>query len=255
MKDSPCSCVVVAEDYLIVAKEANLPTVPLASRTQEPTLLSRVGAWYPEVLKPMGNLAHEGGVLHRLDTETCGLVLIARNQRSFDALSKAQRALQFTKHYAALVAPASSHEGYPPYDAVDPGEGSIVVSSSFRPFGAGRKAVRPVNDRSPEHVRAKAGTKRYHTTIHGQVAATQGRSVLLCTIVEGFRHQIRCHLAWISHPIIGDRLYGGDPSPSLHLAAIAMEFPHPRTGARVRTQWEGKPDWATPVDPLLFSLW
>lgn len=244
------TCIASTPDYLVVAKEPGLPTVPLASRPAERSLLALVGARYPEILEPMGPLAHEGGVLHRLDTDTCGLVLIARTPYAFATLRKAQSAGLFIKRYAALVSDSPPPGGFPPFEASPSG----IIESRFRPFGEGRKSVRPVSDTSPAHIREKGTKRSYRTEVRELQRPPEGRRVLLCTIDEGFRHQIRCHLAWSSRPIVGDRLYGGADSNRLHLAALRMDFPDPSSGKQVRVRWEAAPDWASPVFSPEFPL-
>lgn len=235
----------VADGYLVVAKRAGVPTVPLAGQVETPTLLGAVGASYPEVLEPMGRIPHEGGVLHRLDTDTCGLVLLARNREFYDNVSKSQRSGSFIKQYIAAVHEQPAGTGYPPFTGKYSFDGDLLISSRFRPYGPGRRMVRPVTEDSSVLVRSKSGSKLYETVVHQGGANAERERLVRCTISEGFRHQIRCHLAWAGTPIVGDPLYG--TTGALKLAAIAIQFPSPCDNRVVSIRWDHPPAWTTPT--------
>jgi 23S rRNA pseudouridine1911/1915/1917 synthase len=76
----------------------------------------------------------------------------------------------------------------------------------------------------------------YRTEILSLVSAgPEGTRVLaVARLARGFRHQVRCHLAWIGLPLVGDELYGSGGDEPLALSAIALSFPDPAGGAPVR---------------------
>ena len=244
MQVPPIEFVAVTCYYLVVAKPAGIPTVPLAGEPRRTTLLSLAASRYPEILQGAGKLAHEGLVLHRLDTATSGLVLIARSADSYGSLLQSQSSGQFVKRYVAAVSHVSPAAGFPPFTCDPDRDRRLVIRSGFRPYGEGRKSVRPVTGDSPARAAGK-GTSRQYQTVAEEAFDRAGRALRICTISAGFRHQIRCHLAWSSFPIVGDALYGGEPDELLHLACTEIRFPDPITCEQVLVRWQAPFDWAT----------
>lgn len=222
-------------DYLVAWKPHGMPSAPLHAGDAG-TLLEWVVQRYPEVGSVRGHKDREGGLLHRLDTPTAGVVLLARNQVAWDAarhaaeygtFRKAYRAScadvrGFSRDYPDSVGPSAS--GTPgtrgasrtvwesgtgwPFLAtgprLEPGQSLI---SGFRAWGPGRQRVAPVEAGAPVYrseVRAiEVGPKdspRGMPTVRVEVG-----------LVRGFRHQVRAHLAWCGYPILGDSLYDGSP--------------------------------------------
>lgn len=217
--------------FLVVNKPSGLPTVPLKANPDAESLLKEVSRSYPEVLQINSPNPWEGGVIHRLDTATSGLVLIARTQAAYDFFRKAQEDGKIVKDYNAVSSSCTApSEGFPEYSYGDLYESgrTVVVSSLFRPYGKDRKEVRPVCEDSSEIIKKKAGKKLYSTEI-----TYVGDGLFRCRIRAGFRHQIRVHLAWSGHPIDGDALYGGKKAEVLKLDAFRLIFPDPETGISV----------------------
>lgn len=188
----------------------------------------------------------ERGLIHRLDNDTSGLLLIAATQDAYTALSRSQDAGLFTKSYLAATervqGNTASLHGYPPPPFPIPVhiECPIVVRSRFRAYGEGRRAVRPVTENSGMAA-AKAAARRIYETVIKMPKGIEydgtdkgGKQCVLCTTSAGFRHQVRCHLSWLDMPVAGDALYNsrfaGGP---LQFKCIALSFPHPLTGAAV----------------------
>ncbi|MDY5930954.1 MAG: RNA pseudouridine synthase [Candidatus Ornithospirochaeta sp.] len=211
-------------DTVIYWKESGIPTVPLKSSSNR-TLLDIASEDYPEVRSCHGMNEWEGGVIHRLDSLTKGIVLIARNQKAYDALMQQQKKDMIRKEYRAEVHEGRAiDEGFEPFSV----SGCIleyptVITSCFRSFGPGSKSVRPVLS-NPRY-----NTGRMYST---EVVPESGSSVI-CTITRGFRHQIRAHLAWAGYPIIGDQQYGGIPSCSFGLEAISISYIEPCSGRKL----------------------
>jgi len=247
--DKNVSVVACTTDYLVVRKPHGMPTVPLAqAASNEGTLLKAVAASFPEVLQGLSETPWEGAVLHRLDTETSGLVLFARTPSSFKVLREAQRSDLFEKHYLALTASGTTLEDAPPYRFPEVNQGlETRVASRFRPFGPKGKTVRPVDDASSRFASAKAGAWEYVTWIRLERQFSDGRCLFSCRLTRGFRHQVRCHLAWSGHALVGDALYGAIPAAWLHLTAVGLRFPDPTSGRMVSVSDEELESWAVVV--------
>lgn len=218
--------------YGVVYKPPRMHSVPLnhAGGSPPQTLLDWCARMFPETLAVRGKHPWEGGILHRLDYETQGLVLFAKTQAALDALTLQQEQGLFIKEYDALSVPSCSLplSGFPPMPP--PRKVPFIIESGFRSFGLGRKAVRPVSlDSSRGGGNRKIALDRggpYRTEI--KVTRNPGE----CTgfrirISRGFRHQIRCHLAWIGFPLLNDGLYGGIAgdalfSPEADFAPLAL---------------------------------
>ena len=206
--------VAVEEDYIVLFKESGLDTVPLKKEREKPSLLSYAGSLYPECLSVGGENYWEGGVLHRLDRPTSGLVLVARNQNFYDKMLKEQSEGRFFKYYLARTEESEIPEGFPPFPFTL--KDGLVIHSKFRKYGRGGKSVRPIDSSSPLYEK----TERMYETM---VEHIDGRDFYL-KLYRGFRHQIRCHLAWSGNAISGDVLYGGQKRDSFGLSSYCIEF-------------------------------
>jgi 23S rRNA pseudouridine1911/1915/1917 synthase len=208
--------------YAVLFKPPRVHTVPLkryaGKAGYEPSLLEWYGNLFPPVLRVQGKHPWEGGVVHRLDYETQGLVLVAKTQRALQVLAAQQEEGYIIKEYGALSTKrADLLPGFP--QAFSGGVDSCIIASGFRPYGPGRKAVRPVvfpvwdgDIRKPRKFKKISALDRgspYVTEIMVQKDASVEDTCFRLRIKRGFRHQIRCHLAWIGYPILNDTLYGG----------------------------------------------
>jgi len=247
----------MAEDYLVLYKPPLMHTVPLKAG-EGGTLLEWAGGKLPDILRVKGRKKVECGVLHRLDYGTSGLVLAARTDKFYQNLLEQQEKSLFLKEYRALCSKKplnyQNFRGFPPppasadafleglSDGISQGTGEFLIQSGFRAFGPGRKSVRPL-------VQGAVNTV-YTTKILSAERSRQGDGGIpdnnYCFKIElarGFRHQIRCHLAWLGFPIINDTLYGGEPcakSGAGHwtpagaghfaLKAVKLQFKDPKTG-------------------------
>lgn len=143
--------------------------------------------------------------VHRLDRETSGVLLFARSRHARDAVQANWSRTE--KVYAAVV------EGHP-----EPPDG--VVEAPLWEDDNLRVRVGP-------HATAKAARTRYQTVARGG-----GRSLLDVGLDTGRKHQIRAHLAWLGHPVVGDERYG-TRGPRLCLHARRLSLPHPRDGREI----------------------
>ena len=203
-----------SKDLLCFYKEGGLATVPLKSKTEGDSLLKRISLSFPEVLTVRGLNSWEGGIIHRLDTPTSGLVLCARNDETYSSLIEEQKKDRIEKRYRAEVTEKDSLlPGFPPFPYFWNDE-DIAISSFFRSYGPKGAKVRPTlyEKRSDSNV-------LYKTFVH-KISPT----LFECTIMRGFRHQIRCHLSWAGFPIIGDDKYNGEENSKLCLTSYSLSF-------------------------------
>jgi len=207
-------------DYAVVFKPAKMHSVTLKQKTGD-TLLE----WYAAQSTSAVYL------MHRLDFETHGLVLFAKNSKSYDFFKSLQNCGGFVKEYSAVCSSSVPIDGFPPPPALtrEPSpEKPLVIESYFRPFGPGRKQVRPVIEDGKKHREvAKDNGSFYRTEIIGRDG-----SFFTLRIKRGFRHQIRCHLCWIGFPILNDSIYNStsDVEAVLALRAHALFFTDPSSG-------------------------
>jgi 23S rRNA pseudouridine1911/1915/1917 synthase len=151
--------------------------------------------------------------VHRLDRETSGVLLFARSREMCEAVQANWTDAQ--KLYLAIV------EGHP-----EPPEGVVD-----QPLWQDRSLAVHVGDRPG----AKTARSRYRTRERART----------CTLLEveldtGRRHQIRCHMAWLGHPVVGDKRYGrGGPRMGLHARRLSVM--HPRLGRVLTFETEPPP--------------
>jgi 23S rRNA pseudouridine1911/1915/1917 synthase len=211
--------------FLVVDKPAGMHTAPLRAG-ETGTLLDAVISAFPDVARVPGRKEIEHGLLHRLDRETSGVVVIARTPEAFAALCQSFDDERTIKTYAAACVPAAA--GFPGRE--------ISVTSRFAPHGAGGRMVRVVLTDAPARLLRGASPAEY-TTRAVVRDERGGRALLHAAIVRGFRHQVRAHLSHAGFPIVGDSLYGAPvppgAEPRMYLHALCIELPHPETGAAV----------------------
>ncbi|WP_296323130.1 pseudouridine synthase [Treponema sp. UBA3813] len=220
--------------FLVISKPAGIPSAPLFEGDE--SLLTQAIRLFPEIKNVCGKKSVEHGLIHRIDTETSGLLLIATSQESYDALLKAQKDDKFEKFYRAEIEKipdcAGILGGFPPLpDAFSGTETKISAESSFRTFGKGGKEVRPVTQEAGRAALKKGGNRLYKTEI-----VFESEKTALCHITAGFRHQVRCHLAWCGFPVHGDKIYNpkarnlSSENHDMKFCACKIIFPHPLTG-------------------------
>ena len=222
-------------DYVVVYKPPGMHSAPLKEHEQG-TLLNIISGSYPEIALPRGRKPLEGGLIHRLDHETEGLVLFAKNQETLDYFNRLQQEGGLVKQYNAVVSgPHPVQEGFPGAPPLE--MPPFTIKSAFRPYGPGRKAVRPVMlDRIPKHKDIAYDRGGAYVTEVVEWKPIPGDSIdTVVRLRRGFRHQIRCHLAWLGYPILHDPLYGNgiDSGENLMLRASGLFFQDPGTGKQI----------------------
>ncbi len=217
--------------FLVVFKPAHLPSAPLFEGDE--SVLTECQRLFPEILTVHGKKEVEHGLIHRIDNETSGLVLIATSQESYDNLILSQQKGKFEKWYRAEIDKipdcAEKLGGFPELPDFHEGK-NLTLESFFRPFGEKGRAVRPVTAQAGRAALKKCGRTAYKTEI-----SFEGDNIALCHITAGFRHQVRCHLAWCGFPVKGDKLYNplchfDCDGSKMRFTACRIAFPHPLSG-------------------------
>jgi 23S rRNA pseudouridine1911/1915/1917 synthase len=189
--DAPLAVRLETRDVVVVDKPAGRPTAP-ARDGDRGTLAAALLGRYPE-MAAVGYRAREPGLLHRLDTETSGLVMAARSPPAFATLRDALSEGRIEKRYLAVV------------DATRlPESGIVETPLAPHPDDGRRVAVVPRVARG-----TSAGPPRTRITRFRTVRVSERWALVEVEAPHAYRHQVRVHLASIGHPIAGDALYGG----------------------------------------------
>lgn len=203
----------ITEDkpYLIIDKPSGLPSAPLTP-TDKNNAFAMAAEMFPQLLQVKGRKEIEHGLVHRIDTETSGLLVIAATQECYDNLITLQKENKIKKYYSAECnidyENIKTLEGFPePEINFNKLQKDYYLESYFRFFGQGRKAVRPVTKNSNAAALKKLGKPVLYNTSVKILEHNQNTVKVKACITNGFRHQVRCHLAWMGLPIIGDNLY------------------------------------------------
>lgn len=208
-------------DWIVVNKPAGLLVHP-DSQHEDGTLIDVLIAHFPPLAK-VGEDPSRPGVVHRLDKDVSGLMVVAKTQNAFDDLKNQFSHHQTQKVYLALV------HGAPPKE-----EGEIrfrIARSASQP----RMAARPESD-----TEGKVAWSHYRV-----LKKFRHASLLEVQILSGRSHQIRAHLHALNCPIVGDQLYKPKTKPNLQtdhimLQSVKLTFKDPATGEP--QTFEIKPD-------------
>lgn len=231
--------------FLVIFKPQGIPSAPLAEH-ETCSALNQAICLFPEIKNVRGRKIIEYGLMHRIDTQTAGLLLIATSQLSYDALLDQQNAGKFIKTYRAECISTArksdgntnpvEKQGYPPADTrnrVELEKGNpIKIKSFFRNYGEGLKEVRPVTENSGKAALKKIGKQKEYETEVRLVSKNNLKFCFECKISSGFRHQVRCHLAWLDFPIIGDKIYNPfekNKDTKMKFMATGLQFINPLT--------------------------
>jgi 23S rRNA pseudouridine1911/1915/1917 synthase len=207
----PLTVVYQDAELLVVDKPAGLAVHPGPGHPDR-TLVNALLALCPDL--PGVGGAVRPGIVHRLDKDTSGLMVVAKTDRSHHALSTQIKDRQVTKGYLALAV------GVP-----DPPQGVVDAPIARDPRHRQRMAV---------VVGGREARTRYRVLerLAGRSPSSEGYSLLELYLETGRTHQIRVHLAYLGHPLLGDAVYG-KASPLLgrqFLHAYHLAFRHPVSG-------------------------
>lgn len=190
------------DDYLIVNKPAGLITHQSHDETEE-SLADIIVANYPEI-KNVGEDKKRPGIVHRLDKEVSGLLIIARNQKSFKYFKKQFQKRIIEKEYQAIIygAPAKD-EARISFPIIRAKSGHKMAAL---PLTSGINKAK-ISNREQGNEKARLNSREAITDFKVEKKWPH-ISLLNIKILTGRTHQIRVHLAAYGHPILGDNLYG-----------------------------------------------
>lgn len=204
------------DSLLVLDKPAGLATHGSSGR-ETGTVANFIAAFRPSCLS-VGKSRWEPGLVHRLDEDTSGVLLVAKDQTAFENLRRQFRQRTVEKKYLALVRGRTKWEG--------------VIDYSLARDPKDRRKMRAI-------VRGKDGARKWMAlTRYRLLDEAAGFSFLEIEIRTGVSHQIRVHLAAIGHPLVGDELYGEPLNNTFELRrhflhAWRLSFRHPRSGRRL----------------------
>ena len=211
------------EDLLVINKPAGL-TVNRSDTTREETTLQDFVMNKINFSKNSseGDFQSRGGIVHRLDKETSGVILVAKNKAAFDFLQKQFKERIVEKEYIALV-----------HGKLFPEKGSIKVPVGRLPWNRKRFGVL---------AGGREAETGYEVITNYQLPMTnENVSLLRLRPKTGRTHQIRVHLKYFGHPIFSDNLYAGRKISRndrkllnrVFLHAQEISFIHPKTKKRI----------------------
>ena len=226
-QDIPLDVVYEDDDVIVVNKPTGLVVHP-APGHPDGTLVNALLHHCGDSLSGIGG-EKRPGIVHRIDRDTSGLIIAAKNDAAHLALSAQLKDHSLSRTYECLVTGNMKQD-------------SGTVNAPIGRSSADRKkmAVVPTGRRAVTHWEVVA---RYPGVTH-----------LRCRLETGRTHQIRVHMAYIGHPILGDTVYGAKkPVPGLTgqcLHATGLRFVHPRTGEPVELHCPLPPEFTAMLQKL-----
>lgn len=225
----PLDIIYEDDDIAVINKPAGLVVHPAAGN-ERGTLVNALLYHCGSSLSGVGGVSRPG-IVHRIDKDTSGLLVVAKNDRAHNALSAALKVHDVARLYDAVVL------------------GNVKEDQGTVNAPVGRHPV----DRKKMTVTKKPGAGRAAVT-HYTVLERFGRMThIRCELETGRTHQIRVHMAYIGHPLLGDPIYGGNGTSfeRLHKAlfkgqclhAGTLVLTHPVTGERMTFHAPLPPDF------------
>jgi 23S rRNA pseudouridine1911/1915/1917 synthase len=203
-------------DLIAVDKPAGMPSHALRADETD-TVANFLLARFPEVAG-IGTHTLEAGLVHRLDTETSGVLLAARNAAAHRALRRQFRDRRVEKEYLAVVEGDVAHAGQ--------------IRTPIAHAAHNRRKMRIATAHTP-------GARPAETS-YRPLEGFGDTTVLAVEIRSGVMHQIRVHLASVGHPVVGDPLYGhaggrAAPRHLLHASRLLVQHPVSGRGVEIRS--------------------
>lgn len=204
------------QNYIGFFKPSGIPTT---YGSQSECFIKEIKEEHPELFTFAGFKEEEGGLLYRLDNETCGLVLFAKNKEAHDKFIQDKN---LKKIYLAEISDT------PPETDVNE---FCIRKTTYNngPFVHGTTGLIdfPIVHKSSKRMAVLTPNKKIDYKGKPINAKTHIKKIsehlIECEIQQGARHQIRVHLASIGCPIIGDELYGGKHSEKMQLCCIGIK--------------------------------
>lgn len=221
------------DDLLVINKPAGMVVHPSAGHEQD-TLVNAVLAYYPAL--PVIGSEKRPGIVHRLDKDTSGLIIVAKNERALRVMQFQFKKRTVSKSYLALV----EGQVQPP---------AALINAPLGRDPRSRKKVGVIPSGSSLSPDARPAQTYYETLV-----SFDDYTLLECQPRTGRTHQIRVHLAYIGFPIVGDTIYGrrkrklGLKRHFLHAAKLTFKRPSDMTEITVSA--ELPPDLQLPLDLL-----
>ena len=217
------------DDVVVVDKPPGLAAHPAPSWDGPSVLGALAGAGYR--ISTSGPPERQG-IVHRLDVGTSGVMAVAKSEVAYSKLKRAFKNRDVHKIYHALV------QGHP-----DPSAGTIDAPIGRHPSSSWKFAV--------------VAGGRESITHYESIEAYPGATLLRVSLETGRTHQIRVHMSAHRHPIVGDTLYGADPTLAERLGlsrqwlhASELEFTHPVTGKPVHVECDFPEDLKVALERL-----
>lgn len=232
--DAPLEIVYEDEDCLVISKPSGLVMHPAAGHLED-TLVNILAFHRPDIRASLGEV--RPGIVHRLDKETSGLIVVAKTPTAVEFIASQFKARTVSRKYWAIV-----------FGTLKKKEGRIQNYLARHP--ANRKKF-------ASHIRSSQG-KVAITNYRVLRESKHGFSLLECKLETGRTHQIRVHMSELGHYILGDRLYGAkqgkDPTridwgPRIGLHAFELGFILPSGPSKLF-----KLDWPVPYNSLIEEL-
>ncbi len=207
-EDIPLDIVYEDDDLMVINKPRGMVVHPAAGNYTG-TLVNAVMHHAGDRLSSINGVVRPG-IVHRIDKDTSGLIMVAKNNKAHESLSAQLKEHSITRRYVALV-----------YDNIVNDNGTIDAPIGRDPRNRLKKKV---NGEAPRNA-----------VTHYKVLERYGKYTLCEMKLEtGRTHQIRVHMAYIKHPLVGDPLYGPSKQPAFlngqMLHARVLGFIHPTTG-------------------------
>lgn len=208
--DLPIEIVYEDKDLMIVNKPSNLLVYPTGFNEKD-TLAARIKHYFDEhKIKDFGDSLRPG-IVHRLDKDTSGLLIVAKNQKTLDVLQQMMLNHKIVRKYYAIV-----------HNCFD--------LKNNRIFKIETTIGRSMQNKFKMQVNSNKDAKPAITIVKVIDNLSNTNALVECELWTGRTHQIRVHMQYINHPIVNDKVYGIEKHPSeygQYLYCHTVEFTHP----------------------------
>jgi len=225
--------VLYEDEWLIAINKAAGMVVHPAAGNWTGTVVNALIGRDPELAEDFEGEPLRPGIVHRLDKETSGCLVVAKTPESHFLLSRSFSERRVSKTYMAIVC------GWPKAR-----EGAIETLIGRHPVDRKRMAVLKT--------RGREAVSLYKVVREGEIKGAKA-SLLEVRILTGRTHQIRVHMAHLGHPVVGDDVYGGQrciPAKRQMLHAWKLSFPHPKDRHEVKLRAPFPSDFKTMMSKL-----